>query len=91
MECSNLSAHLYNLHVIDSPECACSHHLEDTSHFLLDCPLYFSQRVLLGNIVSQLAKFTVKTLLFGDDEIDFNDNVTIILAVQDFIRDTERF
>ena len=91
MECSNLSAHLYNLHVIDSPECACSNKIEDTAHFLLDCPLYFSQRLVLGNIVSKLAEFTIKTLLYGDDEVDYNDNVTIFLAVHDFIRDTERF
>ena len=30
MNCSNLNAHLYSLHVIDSPACGCSHRVEDT-------------------------------------------------------------
>ena len=41
MNCSNLNAHLHRLHVIDSPACVCSHRIEDTAHFFLDCPLYY--------------------------------------------------
>jgi hypothetical protein len=91
MECSDLKAHLFNLHVIDSPACPCSHNFEDTKHFLMDCPLYFAQRLVLMNTVSNLTEFTVHTLLFGDDSLNYNDNVIITLAVQDFIRDSERF
>ena len=40
MKCSNLHKHLYDLHVVDSPACACGHNVEDVNHYLLVCPLY---------------------------------------------------
>ena len=40
MKCSRLNAHLYNLHVVDSPGCSCGHDIEDNNHYLLICPLY---------------------------------------------------
>ncbi len=91
MECSNLNAHLFNLHVIDSPECSCSYYLEDTAHFLLDCPLYLIQRIDLRNTVSNIAIFNVNTLLYGDCTLDYDSNVIIMLAVQKFIQNSERF
>ena len=53
MNCSNLNDHLHSLHVIDSPACVCSHSIEDTAHFFLYCPLYYTQRLALQNIVSR--------------------------------------
>ena len=48
MNCSNLSAsHLFSLHVVNSPACICSHKAEDTAHYFLDCPLYYTQRMIL--------------------------------------------
>ena len=91
MNCSNLNAHLYGLHVIDSPACACSYSTENVEHFFLDCPLYSTQRLILRDAVSEFADFTVHNLLFGDDTIDFNNNIEIVLAVHDFIKDSERF
>ena len=78
MNCSNLNAHLHNLHVIDSPACVCSHSIEDTAaHFFLYCPLYYTQRLTLQNIVSRYTEFKLETLLFGDTNIDNEDNITI--------------
>ena len=91
MNCSNLNAHLHNLHVIDSPACVCSHSIEDTAHFFLYCPLYYTQRLALQNIVSRYTEFKLETLLFGDTNIDNEDNITIILAVHDYIKNLERF
>ena len=91
MNCSNLNAHLHSLHVIDNPACLCSHSIEDTTHVFLDCPRYFTQRISLYNSVSRLAEFKVETLLFGDSKIDYEDNVTIMHAVHEYIKDTERF
>ena len=42
MNHSNLSAHLYSLHVVNSPACICSHTAEDTAHYFLDCPFYYT-------------------------------------------------
>ena len=41
--------------------------------------------------VSRLTEFKVETLLFGDNNIDYKDNVTIMLAVHEYIKDTGRF
>ena len=91
MNCSNLNAHLHSLHVIDSPACVRSHSIEDTAHFFLYCPLYYTQRLALQNIVSRYTEFKLETLLFGDTNIDNVDNITIILAVHDYIKNSERF
>ena len=34
MNCCNLNAHLFQLHVVDSLDCSCGYNLEDVSHFL---------------------------------------------------------
>ena len=88
---NNLNAHLHSLHVIDSPACVCSHSIEDTAHFFLYCPLYYTQRLALQNIVSRHTEFKLETLLFGDTNIDNVDNITIILSVHDYIKNSERF
>ena len=82
--------HLYSLHVTDKPACLCSHSIEDTAHFFLDFPRYFTQKISLQNSVSRLEEFKVETLLFGDSKIDYEDNVTIMLAVHEYIKDTGR-
>ena len=38
MKCSRLNAHLKELHVVDSEACTCGHNVEDTNHFLFNCP-----------------------------------------------------
>ena len=91
MNCSNLNAHLHSLHVIDSPACVCSHREEDTTHFFLDCPLYYVERLALRNIVLRFSHFRLETLLYGDDNLDYETNVAIVLAVHEFIKDSERF
>ena len=91
MNCSNLNAHLYNLHVIDSPSCVCSHHVEDTVHFFFQCPLYYTQRLKLRDVVNRFTEFKIETLLHGDDSISYDDNLEILQGVHDFIKDSDRF
>ena len=91
MNCSNLSAHLYSLHVVNSPSCVCSHKAEDTAHYFLDCPLYYTQRMILRNVVTRYTQFDIKILLYGDSGIDHDRNAVIVQAVHDYIRDSERF
>ena len=91
MNCSNLNAHLYSLHVVDNPACLCGHLIEDTAHFFLNCPLYYTQRLALQNIVIRLTEFKLETLLFGDDDIDYENNAEIILAVHEYIKASDRF
>ena len=89
MNCSNLSAHLY--HVVNSPDCICSHTTEDTVHYFLDCPLYYAQRMILRNVVTRYTQFDLEILLYGDSDIDYDRNALIVQAVHDYIRDSERF
>ena len=70
MNCGNLSAHLYSLHVVNSPAWICSHTAEDTAHYFLDCPLYYTQRMILRNVVTRYTQFDLKVLLYGDSGID---------------------
>ena len=44
MKCSKLHADLFSLHVVDSPECICGNDVEDSEHFLFECPLYYVQK-----------------------------------------------
>ena len=66
INCSNLNAHVHSLHVIDSRACVCSHSIEDTTHFSFYCPLYYTQRLVLQNIVLRYTDFKLEILLFGD-------------------------
>ena len=91
MNCSNLSAHLFSLHVVNSPACICSHKAEDTAHYFLDYPFYYTQRMILRNVVTRYPQFDLKILLYGDSGIDHDRNAVIVQAVHDYIRDSERF
>ena len=64
---------------------------QDLNTKVLYCPLYYTQRLALQNIVSRYTEFKLETLLFGDTNIDNEDNITIILAVHDYIKNSERF
>ena len=87
MQCSKLNAHLFSLHVVDSPQCICGHDLEDSEHFLLNCPLYLVQRQEMLQKLNQLhvANVDLDTLLFGDTKTDFKTNQNLFKAVHEFI------
>ena len=91
MQCSDLKVHLLALHVIDDPICACRIGIEDTSHFFLHCPLYYTYRLDLMNSVNAVSKFEINILLYGDDELDFESNKQIFSAVHDYIKASGRF
>ena len=93
MNCSKLNSHLFSLHVIDSPQCECGHNIEDSNHYLLECPMYFIPRQKMLRSLNNLISITdvhVSTLLYGCDKYDFNKNKSIVMAVQDFIIESNR-
>ena len=61
------------------------------SPLFLDCPRYYVQRLALRNIVLGFSHFRLETLLYGDDDLDYETNVAIVLAVHEFIKDSEIF
>lgn len=91
MQCSVLSAHLYNMYIIESPKCPCGHYCEDSQHYLLDCPLYTISRQNLFIKIRFLQNINLNYLLFGDPNLTINENKAIVLAVQDFIEASNRF
>ena len=91
LRCSNLKAHLTSLHVIDNPLCHCNLGIEDNCHFFFNCPLYHIQREQLLDVVQQFTRFDLNILLFGDDQLNLEQNKVIFEAVQKYIKDSHRF
>jgi len=92
MGCSKLKGDLcHNLHVISEATCPCGYHTEDAKHFLLDCPLYVSDRMYMLVSVIGVTDITLKNLLYGNDAITLDDNKIVFHAVHKFIDATKRF
>ena len=94
MKCSKLRAHLFLLHVIDSPACSCGFDNEDNKHYLLNCPLYIIERQrLMQNISTMLNTPNIDNeniLLYGSENHNVNINKSIFRAVHQYIKDTKR-
>ena len=89
--CSNLNNDLFQKNITDSPLCLCGN-LEDDYHFLLVCPLYARQRIILHNSIAQYQfNLTLDLLLFDDLPLSYDANMQIFETVQKYIIDTKRF
>jgi hypothetical protein len=91
MNCSDLKSNLFELKIIDSPECSCGFEKEDTYHFFFTCPFYNGPRAALHNKVANLAPFTTRTILFGRPDLSLEQNKTIYSATLEYIRSSKRF
>ena len=83
--CSNIHAHLVSLHVLDDPICLCSNGTEDNELFFVYCPLYYTYRLKVINIMKQVEIVGLNTLLYGDANLDVEQNCIIFKAVHEFI------
>ena len=92
MKCSKLNAHLFNLHVTESPDCHCGFNCEDTSHYLLQCPLYINERNELLECLRNLRCYNVTDdiLLRGINTFDYETNLLIFASVFSYIEKTKR-
>ena len=93
MHCSKLNAHLYSLHVVPSPACACGFESEDSTHYLLKCPLFHNSRVkMLASIAAVSTDIVLDTnlLLYGSKNISKENVINIFSAVHTFIEETNR-
>ena len=92
MGCSSLNSHLsLILHVKESCRCDCGFDIESPKHYFLDCPLYAGPRAKLLEVVNQHTDCNINILLFGDNNINFEQNCTIFQSVHNFIKETKRF
>ena len=98
---SPLRSHKFHHNFIDTPSeiCACSQGIEDTSHFLLICPLYTNQRLSLhANANDLLLKYNLpisqrnyRFFLYGHHLMNDDDNKSMLGATIKFIKETKRF
>ena len=72
MHFSNLKGHLYSIKIIESSACSCGFVNEDEIHVV--CPLYNRPRVTLLNALMHILPLTVKTLLYGNDNLELAKN-----------------
>ena len=79
--------------------CSCYLNIESTTHFLLYCPMYITERhTLLGtvkNIHNNLLRLCepvlIRTLLFGNNSFDTNASTNVLNASIEYILSTKRF
>ena len=90
MKCSSLNYHLYSKNIVESPRCICGK-IENNFHYFFECHRYNQQRQVLINKVSTKAVCSLDLLLYGDESLTYDANVSILEAVFDYIRATKRF
>ena len=92
MRSSELEDHLHSMKIIESSACSCGFKNEDEIHFFLPCPLYYHRpRVTLLNALAHIAPLTVRTLLYGNDTFEFEENKIIITETLRFIKESKMF
>ena len=88
MNCSSLKQHLYYCNLEPDPLCTCGA-VESNEHFLLHCNKYN----LIRNRYIHSLNFNINTtlLLFGNENLKYNENERIFLNVQNYIIKSKRF
>ena len=92
---SRLRSHKKRHNFADTPSdlCLCKNGVEDTHHYLFNCPFFASHRkALLSTVVrdKNLNVNSVDLLLYGDPSLSTAENQTIICATLDYIDKTNR-
>jgi hypothetical protein len=89
--CSNLNNDLYNNHLREDPFCQCDIVIENAEHFFFKCNRYVEQRIILFRETRSYHPLNIDTLLFGRENLEYEDNVVIFESVQKFVKTTHRF
>ena len=89
--CSNLKHDLYTNFVEPDFSCRCGYSCEDANHYFFVCSLYLNERVELFHSTVSYHPLSLRTLLFGDQNLSTEDNFIIFRAVHRFIKETKRF
>ena len=99
---SYLNQHKFSIGHADSPECLCHHREETPSHYFLECFLYSPERQalfgLIEHYIPNFPNFTkqkkLEIILRGvniDNDDFLSTNISLTIAVQNFILLTKRF
>jgi hypothetical protein len=90
--CSALKYDLFTqLHVVQSPACACGGGIEDAYHYFYKCNIYDIHRETLMTELYKIAKFSIKTILYGDKKLTEDQNNQIFDSVHKYMVATNRF
>ena len=89
--CSNLNNDLYNNHLSLDPYCNCGNEIEDAEHFFFNSPKFIDKHILLFNATRNLHSLNTDKLPKGNINSTSQENINIIIAVQNYIKDTGRF
>ena len=98
---SPLRCHKKRHNFIDTPNdtCLCNQSVENTTHFLFECPFYATQRAILAASVIQILQKNnlnhlsnqVSLYLYGYYSMSDIDNKLILVSTIKYIKDTQRF
>ena len=98
---SHLNAHRFceNFQDCLNPLCSCSLEIEDTTHYLLHCRYFSTQRAnFMNSVKSVFQNFEFLSennkkdlLLFDDSRFDENKNKVILEANLSFMKKSDRF
>ena len=88
--CSALNHHLFSKNIVDTSLRSCGS-IENNFHFLFNCPKYTEIRVELIQTLSPICTLSLKTLLFGDENLSNETNTVIFETVQKYILASKRF
>ena len=77
--------------IIGSPACSCEFIYENEFHFLVVCPLCNRPRAALQNAIGHTAPVTLRTLLYGDSNLDLTVNKRITTKTLGFVNDSKLF
>ena len=102
LERSDLNSHKFMIGQSESPECLCHSKYESSQHYLIDCFLYNCERQTLFNQVEHFipnfkslgksSKFKILVMGIDTDDPELNStNISISIAVQNFILKSKRF
>ena len=98
VDLSPLRNHKRRYHFVDTPSgiCECNQDIEDTSHFVFECPRYATQRANLAvEVIDILQRNNLNHLgnqlelyLHGHRSLNPIDNRNILLSTIEYIKDT---
>ena len=91
MNCNDLKGHLAQLNIIENSVCECGYPFEDSLHYFFICPIYQVPRAALHNLISNIAPFTLQTILYGRENLNYNSNQLIYNGTLRYIKETNRF
>ena len=79
------------MQIVESSACLCGFIIEDEFHFFSGYPLFNRPRITIQDVISFVATFTLRTLLYGVNEFDFTKIKNIVAETLKFVHETKRF